>query len=165
MFRSAGEYMQTCAFILKFYISKCIYLSIYFFLTFNCKNTCIDCRNKMNSIKSERLDGVYWKLWGKFSICLYLSFFVWRNLKIFLVYGRGARLCCDNIKNTNSYTYISTFWIFKKCLPPKNRPFFLHIQIHNNVNISTLKQTQTMNSIFEKQISLVNIHVVIKYRS
>ena len=43
---------------------------------FNYKNRYIDCRSKMNSIKSERFDGVYWKLWCKISICLYLNFLV-----------------------------------------------------------------------------------------
>ena len=36
----------------------------------------------MNSIKSERFDSVYWKLWFKISIFLYLSFFVWQNRKL-----------------------------------------------------------------------------------
>ena len=35
----------------------------------------IDCRSKMISIKSERFDGVYWKLWWKISICFISHFF------------------------------------------------------------------------------------------
>ena len=34
----------------------------------------------MNKIESKKFDGVHWKLWWKISICLYLIFFVRRNL-------------------------------------------------------------------------------------
>ena len=39
------------------------------------KHGSIDCRSKMNSIKPERFDGVYWKIKWKTSICLFLSFY------------------------------------------------------------------------------------------
>ena len=55
IFRSTRDYMQTCAFILKFYIILCIYLLITSFWRSIYINCYIDCRSKMNSIKTERL--------------------------------------------------------------------------------------------------------------
>ena len=59
MFRSAREYMQTCAFISKVYIKLCIYLLITFLkIHLQKKNCYIDYRSKMNSIKTQKFDGV-----------------------------------------------------------------------------------------------------------
>ena len=59
MFRSAREYMQTCAFYFKS-LHNIVHISInYFFKDPFTKTNCyIDYRSKMNAIKTEKFDGV-----------------------------------------------------------------------------------------------------------
>lgn len=63
----------------------CIYLLITSFLKIQLKNCYIDFRNKMDSIKAKKFDGVHGKFFEKYPFVIYLSFMVWRNpqLKIF----------------------------------------------------------------------------------
>ena len=50
--------------------------SIHYFIFKQCLFvTVIVAIRKLHSTKSKRLEGVYWKFWWKFSICLYIIFF------------------------------------------------------------------------------------------
>ena len=51
-FRIVREYIQICTLYKKLYVIPC---------SFSCKNCHVDCRKKLNLIKSERLASIYWR--------------------------------------------------------------------------------------------------------